>query len=793
LSSHAARPDQAISEHVVADIAEEQHYISRLYRRLDDMRAATARRLAEVLKDNATTHQGRSERDSAAAMYTRTAADLDGVESGLCFGRLDFDDGQRTYLGRIGLFDDTDEHEPLLIDWRAPAARPFYLATAAAPLGVDRRRHIRTRDRTVVGLDDEVLDIAEAAHSSGPLELTSESALFAAVTAGRTGRMRDIVATIQAEQDQIIRADPGGLLVVQGGPGTGKTAVALHRAAYLLYTYRRELATRGVLIVGPNPTFLRYIAQVLPSLAETGVLLRTLADLYPGVQATRDEPARAAELKGRPVMVEVLARAVHDRQRVPDEPLHLLADKETLTLAPEMIERARTRARRSGKLHNDARAVFAGYLLDALTTQIAEAIGTDPFADDPLGGDDAPGDPMLLGPADLADIRSDLEADAEVQAALDWLWPTLTPQQLLADLFADAEAIASATPELTDSERALLLRAPGGWTPADVPLLDEAVELLGVDEQAQRDRLIAERRRRVAFAQGALDIAEGSRPLDLEDEADPEILLAGDLLDAASLADRQALSDQVTTAERAAADRAWAFGHIVVDEAQELSPMAWRLLMRRSPNRSMTVVGDVAQTGDLGGASSWASVFGPYVADRWRLTELTVNYRTPAEIMELAASLLATIDPSLRPPTSVRSTGEEPRVVRTDSARLASAVAAAVRAESTRLDGGRLGVIAPAARVGELGSAVRAAVPDASVGAQADLTQAVTVLTVRQAKGLEFDSVIVADPAAIEADSPRGRSDLYVALTRATQRLTLVTDGWSVGALGPGDGSTRLD
>ncbi len=781
LSSHRARTGQAESTDNSNEIESEQRYVSHLYGRFDAMRARTAGRLADVLRDNATTHQGRSERDTVAAMYTQSLAELDGVESGLCFGRLDFHNGQRTYLGRVGIFDDNADHEPLLIDWRAPAARPFYLATAAAPLGVDRRRHIRTRDRVVTGLDDEVLDLAQASHTAGTGGLTSESALLAALTSGRTGQMRDIVATIQAEQDHIIRADLGGVLVVQGGPGTGKTAVALHRAAYLLYTYRRELATRGVLIVGPNTTFLRYIAQVLPSLAETGVLLRTLADLYPGVRASRTEPAHAAEIKGRLSMVDVLLRAVHDHQRVPDEPLELLVDKENLVLMPAAVEHARTRARRSGKLHNDARAVFARHVIEALTAQVAEAIGTDPYADDPLGGDDAPGDPMLLGAADLDDIRADLEADAGVQAALDWLWPILTPQQLLADLFADAEAIASAAPDLTESERASLLRGPGGWTPADVPLLDEAVELLGVDEEAERARLAAERRRREMYAQGALDIAEGSRPLDLEDEEHPEILLAGDLLDAATLADRQALAEQVTTAERAAADRTWAFGHIIVDEAQELSPMAWRLLMRRSPTRSMTVVGDLAQTGDLSGASSWPAVFGPYVADRWRLTELTVNYRTPAEIMALAGALLATIDPALRPPTSVRATGEQPRVIRVQPTDLTAATASAVGDEWTRLGEGRLGVIVPAERLPDFAAAVRAVVPEATVGARADLTVPVAVLTVRQTKGLEFDSVIVADPGAIESSSPRGRSDLYVALTRATQRLTVVTDGWPDG------------
>jgi DNA helicase IV len=782
------------------DLDAEQRYVSRLYDRLDAMRATARQRLGETLRERGNSHQARSERDHTAAGYARTVADLDGVESGLCFGRLDFGGGHngygsRLYLGRIGIFADNEGgrseggtndpgHEPLLVDWRAPAARPFYLATAASPLGVSRRRHLRTRGRTVIGLDDEVLDLSRVAGASTG-DLTSESALLAAVTASRTGRMRDIVATIQAEQDHIIRAQLAGVLVVQGGPGTGKTAVALHRAAYLLYTYREQLAARGVLILGPNRTFLRYIAQVLPSLAETGVLLGTLGDLFPGVRARRAESPATAELKGRPVMVDVLARAVRERQRVPEQQvLELAVDlgggTQALLLHRALVEDARAVARRSGRPHNEARKIFDRYVLEALTIQVAEAIGTDPYADDPLGEDDAPGDPMLLDAADLADIRAELEQEPAVRRALDQLWPVLTPQELLADLFADPDAIASAASRLTEVEQALLVRRPGvadpyGWTVADVPLLDEAAELLGDLPDLRRQRLLAEQRLREAYAQGALEIAEGSRTLEFED-IESEVLLAGDLLDAASLAERQRVADQITTAERAAADRTWAFGHIIVDEAQELSPMAWRLLMRRSPSRSMTVVGDIAQTGDLAGAQSWDSVFTPYVANRWRLAELTVNYRTPTEIMDLAGKLLASIDSSLRPPTSVRSTGEAPRVV-TAGGGLADTVAAAVREHAPRLRDGRLAVLVPDAALDAIAAVVRSVEPGSAVGSDPDLAAQVAVLTVAQAKGLEFDAVIVVDPDAIVSGSPRGRSDLYVALTRATQRLTVIMDG----------------
>ncbi len=775
MSRHSAGPDELRNDdengHVdetghADEIGHEQEYVSMLYDRLDGLREQSARRLAEQLRDGGGTQQARSQRDSAVKMHAEQVEQYSAVENGLCFGRLDTDDGARHYIGRIGIFDTSGDYDPLLMDWRAPAARAFYLATAANPQGVRRRRHLRTRQRKVVALNDEVLDLATASPTAHE-ELTGEASLLAALNAGRTGRMRDIVETIQAEQDRIIRADLPGTLVVQGGPGTGKTAVALHRAAYLLYTHRRELATRGVLLVGPNETFLRYISQVLPALAETGVLLRTPGDLFPGVSARRAEPAATAALKGRAEMVEVLAAAVRDRQWVPDEPLEIEVEREVLPLTPETVRAARDRARRSGRPHNLARAVFDVEVVHALAAQVAERIGADP-----LGGAN------LLEEADVAEIRRELREEPGVRAALDQLWPVLTPQRLLADLYADPDRIAAATPGWSDADRAALRREPGGWTPADVPLLDEAAELLGEDDRAAEARRARLRALQREYAEGVLEIARGSRSIDVEDEAEGgEILGVADLLDADRLLERQQSNDGLTTAQRAAADRSWAFGHVIIDEAQELSPMAWRLLMRRCPSRSMTIVGDVAQTGALAGTPSWGEALEPYVAQRWRLEELTVSYRTPAEIMAVAAGVLAEIDPHLRPPRSVRRSGVPPweRAVAAD--RLAGELADAAVAEATDLTDGRLGVIVPAGRVDALGAALVAALPEAAVGDHPELESRVVLLTVAQAKGLEFDTVLVVDPDGIVAESPRGHSDLYVALTRATQRLGVLRAG----------------
>jgi DNA helicase IV len=777
------------------ELAREQRYVTTLYDRLDLLRERTKRQLDEVLAQGATgTHQNRSERDTFASMYSDRLARLWAVENGLCFGRLDLaaedgedaetgDDGKGRedavsggdpgqaradgegtdsrkgvkthYIGRIGMTDDAQRR--LLIDWRAPVAQPFYRATPAAPMGVRRRRHLRTKGRRVVGVDDDLLDLDNLTEDDRAT-LNGEAALLAALGEKRTGRMRDIVATIQAEQDRIIRDDLNGVLVVQGGPGTGKTVVALHRAAYLLYTYRERLERRGVLIVGPNTTFMRYIEQVLPSLGETDVLLATIGELYPGVAANAAEDPRVAEVKGRARMAEVLAAAVRDRQRMPREPMEIKLDRYTLRLDRRTLEAAGQRAARSRRPHNQARAVVVRHLLNTLARQAARRLGKG-----------------LIDDAELEDLREDLRTEPAVRAALNRVWPYLTPQQLLIGLFTSPERMERAG--LTAEERALLLRdrpRPGEpyWTEADVPLLDEAAELLGdIDEgvlraaatQAEEEAAALRESRRDAER---MELAYAQEVLELTGMAE--------MLDAERFAARHRADDPyLTTAERAAADRRWAFGHVIVDEAQELSAMAWRMLMRRCPNRSMTVVGDLAQTGSAGGARSWGDVLDPYAAGRWRERSLTVNYRTPAEIMAVAADVLAVIDPGLRAPESVREAGEEPWAVELDDlSGLGPIVAEEV------VEDGRLAVLVPASLAAEAGKIVTGAVPDAVAGpGAAALDAPVAVLTVTEAKGLEFDTVIVVEPGRVLAESPRGASDLYVALTRATGRLGVVHTG----------------
>ncbi|QKT09107.1 AAA family ATPase [Gordonia sp. X0973] len=732
------------------------------------MRSTTNRRLSETLAESGGTPQAQSERESYERLYVDDLAKLDAAEHNLYFGRLDVHrdgdgadegrDGQpeTRRIGRIGVLDDDAQDTTLLLDWRAPLSRPFYLATPADPDGVSVRRHIRTNNRQVRTVSDEVLDgrAVDQSEDGGAVvtrgDVVNEAALVSALNAARTGEMVDIVETIQREQDLIIRSSHRGVTVVQGGPGTGKTAVALHRAAYLLYTHRDLLARSGVLILGPNPEFLRYISQVLPSLGETGVLLSTVGNLLPGIETEALDRPDAAVLKGSLDILPVLKSHVRSYQSLPRKPITVEFDGYPLSIDSELIKRARTKARNTRRAHNQAQREFLRAALYGLASAHASRIGSSLLD----------GTQMLSG-AEIADIRDEMRADDDLVREVLAFWPRLEPVRVLTDLLTSPRAIASATRGWSDEDRAALERTPNDpLTVGDVPLLDEIAELIGAGTDDDRAAQKAQWRAKLAEAQDALDILTGSAPQDLEDEIDPEILMAYDLIDAEQLAQRQTVTEYRTTAERAHADRSWTFGHVIVDEAQELSAMAWRMVMRRIPNRWMTVIGDTAQTSNPAGSTSWSDVFEPYVAKRWQLHELTVNYRTPAEIMVYAARILERIDPSLTPPTSLRANGIEPTAIRAGFGR-------------ATLDAIKLAI--DAQWPGLTGIIVADDDLDFAVDALAEHPD-IAVHTVTGCKGLEFDNTVVVEPAAIIAESDRGWNDLYVALTRATQRLVVVSE-----------------
>lgn len=811
-TGQAGLPDQASSapqREEESTLAAEQAYVDRAFSFLDRARERDQEYLRQVMLIDDPDPQARVERE---VEYHRLQANLDryrSAEIGLVFGRIDIDDPDpdnplaeegpgatvdKRYIGRIGLSDENDDYRTVIMDWRADGARPFYLATTAHSEGVSLRRHLRTHGRKVRSIDDEWLS-GEEADSAHETEVEAgvggESVLREVMNQARTGHMRGIVETIQREQDLIIRDSTRGTLVVQGGPGTGKTAVALHRVAWLLYTYRDQLAKTGVLIIGPNTTFLDYISRVLPSLGETGVVLTTIADLYPGVRASdalidghNPEPLVAQEVKGSIEMLTILREAVRAYQEFPAESLEVRNDNIILTITPEMVKAARTRARRTRKPHNLARPIFRDHVVELLAAQMAEVIGADP-----LGGEN------LLSVTDVADLRDEIDESGAVADILDELWPALTPEQVLSELLSSREAIDYAASDYDELTREALYRPEGtDWMPSDAPLLDELAELLGPVGEAETDD--ENWQARVEEAQGALDTLSSSASQDLDDGFEAEILSAYDVIDAEALAERHRERDLRSTAERAAADRLWAYGHVIVDEAQELSAMAWRMLRRRSPNGWMTLVGDVAQTGSPAGAATWDDVLEPIIGSRWHLHELTVNYRTPAEVMEVAASVLAEIDPELEVPQSIRATGRKPvqactvtealahveRVAQPD--RLVAVVAPAELLDATRAEvrdflAGRTGGDGEDGGAGGAGGAGGSNAADATSTDDAPSTHPnkltnCAVYDITTSKGLEFDEVIVVAPDQIVAQSPQGLQDLYVALTRATQGLIVV-------------------
>jgi len=762
--------------HTDPELAAEQAYVDSAYARLEAMRDA-AERVREAYADVRAggTHQARLERDIAWDVTQRRLADLDIGDAPLMFGRLEMEDHSRWYVGRIAVEDEV--HTPLVVDWRAPVSEPFYRATAVEPMNVVRRRHLISRKgRELVGLDDEVFD-QEAIDEAG-LPVAGEGALLAALERNRTGRMGDIVATIQAEQDEAIRAELPGPFVVAGGPGTGKTAVALHRAAYLLYTFRRRLGAQGVLLVGPSPVFIRYIEHVLPSLGEQDVQLSTIGGLRPSLRVRATEPPATAALKGDARMVKVVERAVNDRERPLRTEFTLVLDGLQLRVRRRETVRLVESVQRRRGLHNELRPQLSQRFVDLLVARYKAAAvrsyqrrdtGSAPDNVTSLFDRDSTLDVGVAGALVRGEappegwepeLRARLRARPEVREALDRMWPVLSGADLTNDLFGFSALVRSAAAGvLTDAEQTLLHRARNRdvanvrWTEDDVALIDEADARLGPVDAA-RPRL---RRGRA----GDGDVESASRVIE-------ELGLQG-FTDAATLARRNNGSSATNGTDSSNEPRT--FGHVLVDEAQDLSAMQWRMLARRCPSGSMTLVGDPGQASRPGALTSWPEVLAHLPQhNAARFVTLTINYRTPAEVMDVAARLLAVAAPTVEPSRSVRSTGEQPRFVATTSSALVADTIAQVRAALERT--GTVAVIAPPtlhpAIIGGL----------AGVGASSEATDAldaaVAVLEPAEAKGLEFDHVVVVEPAQLVSADRTGLRLLYMSITRTTKTLTVV-------------------
>jgi DNA helicase IV len=715
------------------ELEAEQAYVDHAYARLAATRDAAQSMLTDAFAQRGTgTPQSVTERDVSVRTSLARIEQLALGDEPLIFGRIDTEPeqegapGEAFHIGRLAVSD--EDQEPLVVDWRAPIAEPFYRATGRHPMGLHRRRHFLTQGRRITDLEDELFG------GEGPdagLGVGGSTVLLKALERSRTGRMRDIVATVQREQDEIIRAPLHGVLVVQGGPGTGKTAVALHRAAYLLYTHRFPLARQGVLVVGPNPLFLRYIEHVLPSLGESGVELSTIGGLVHGAVAKGEDGQLEARVKGDVRMAKVLGKAVVDRQRPLREEVVVSYGSYRLVLSAAATNDIVHQAKRRSTSHNSRRKLVELLVARKLGEQLdrakdrARSAGLLPTLEE-----DAAEGREREPERDERAFAEELRRIPVIAQALERMWPVLSPEELLRDLFGARPLIELAASRWLDAdERAALHRRrvpleEVRWTDGDLALLDEATDLLGPPPRPRHVPGVSE------------------------------------------------ASTELRT-----------FGHIVVDEAQDLTPMQLRMLGRRSLSGSMTIVGDIAQATGPFAPRRWSDQLA-HLPTRRGVTEveLSVNYRTPAEIMDLAGRVLAEAAPWLRVPESVRTGDGEPRRVRVpDGIPVEEATAAEVArlvqpvGEGPEDEPGSVVVIAPRSLVTSTSEALRArGIAHDVANARSDLGSGVTVLPVEVVKGLEFDSVVVVEPARLVREAAQGMRSLFVALTRATQRLVLV-------------------
>lgn len=743
-----------------SQLQEEQGAVDRAYGRLDDLRTQTHSRLDAV---RATGSHGsptqRTERDSFASLYEDRLTQLRAVEDRLVFGRLDHRDSSRQYIGRIGL--SNESHEPILTDWRAEAARPFYEATASNHGTITMRRHIGLSFRTVVSVEDEVLDLnsSQVERAANQGTLAGEGALLASLSSSRTSKMTDIVSTIQAEQDRIIRSDLGHAVVVQGGPGTGKTAVALHRAAYLLYTHRSVLERSGVLIIGPSSSFLRYIDQVLPSLGETGVLSRTIDNLIPGVTAKAKDAPHVARLKGDLRMASVIAAAVRTRERIPSDLPEVSIDGVTVPMLKVDIQQALSDAHRTRQPHNKARETFASSVLQSLLNRYTNQLNYSPEPDE------------------LSRVRSLIRMNDKIRKTINLAWLPMEPQWLLDNLWSHPALLSRLAPWLTPTDIESLTKPKGSpITTSDIALIDEAMELLGPDPH-QMDQQAAQAARRAEEHQFARDtLAQNG--------------IGNGLINSQMLLDNINGLDSQDASQKASEDREWVFGHIVVDEAQELTAMEWRMLIRRCPSRSFTIVGDVAQTSALGGTRSWTKTMNQlFGEDGWDLNELTIDYRNPQEVSELASTVAQSEGLHISTVKAVRAVNNSVQRIQTTTEEACINAAGHAGADLAQkfihADGsGRIALICTQELVASIQDSVMAQYRELAgekatqiVTNQEDWDKQIVVTSAQGTKGLEFDAVVLVDPERIAENAPSrlvGASDIYVAMTRPTQRLVIV-------------------
>ena len=724
----------------------EQKKVDLIYGRFDELKSLVTKRLSSTRAQKELNLTSMTERDSFATMYEDRLSSLRAGEYRLVFGKLRMKDGSERYIGRMGLL---ENEKPILLDWRAKAASPFYEATFFDDMGAALRRHITLENRRVVKLEDELLDLSPEKSEKALKEgiLSGEGALMAALEESRTGKMGDIVSTIQREQNRIIRMPLNSTVVVQGGPGTGKSAVALHRAAYLLYTYRKELEASGVLIIGPSQAFVHYIDDVLPCLGETDILIRTMSEMLPGVTVNCKDSPLAAKVKGDLRMVQVIKSAIKRHIRIPRELPAISVNGMKLKLEPEEIAKGQAFARSAGP-YEVARRAFVDSMCSLLFSKYEEAAGGQ------LSGEDG------------EFVKEQIRENAQVRLALNLSWLPLSARWLLDDLFSKPAKLRSLAPWMSEEEVQSLMREKGKVSEGDIPLLDTAMDLLG--EEEVRKKGPSSSRADKEFAKSTMAMFGVS----------PSLVSASDLLSSLSPSERKSVVEQ------AAVDRKWQFGHIIVDEAQELTAMQWRMLRKRSASKSFTIVGDVAQTSSLAGTRSWKKSLSPVFGRDWTLCPLEIDYRNPREVVEEASQFAKKEGLNSEDIKAVRSVeGSLEKVESEDIEKEAVSKLVECAKKFIHSSMGTVALITEKKDVEKMSARVNAALEKEFGKAEADrLTRngwksQIAVRGTEEIKGIEYDAVVLMDPPEPEGEGEERKiaaSRLYIAMTRPTQKLVIV-------------------
>jgi len=748
-------------------INEEQKQIDIIYNRFYELWEEAEKRANELKASREfITMANNVERNALIDHHLDQVAIYRQVKNRLIFGKLTFEDGSTKYIGRIAITD--KDKNFLLYDWRSKSSEDFYQATSINPKNIKIRTHIFLQENKIVGLEDELFD-----YSDKNVSVSGESAILKSLNEGRTNKMNDIVATIQKEQDEIIRSQVDGALVVQGGAGTGKTAVALHRAAYLLYEKKNLLTKSGILLIGPNNKFLYYIDSVLPSLGETGVISKSISNLYYGIEATLTENPIAQRIKGDLKMIEGIKNMIKLYLRVPKEAIQFRHNNIDMSIEPEIIKNNQAKALKLNAPFNDQRKYFIRFMIEDLLEEYKKKIN-ETYAGFVDSND-------LAG--ELKEAKKDFFHIREIIRTLNYSWMQLLPKKVINDLFSSEKIIEICLPWVRTQDVPYLIKSDKeNFSKFDIPLIDQADQLITSIETSTTKKYSKVQQE---IAQSTVESLFQYGQDNYGDRSFPAIISAEDILS------RQEQEYQPTINKLSSQDRNWTFGHVIVDEAQELSPMDWNMLIRKCPSKSFTIVGDVMQTSSPAGTRNWDQRIKEFFQDNYQIKKLTINYRNPKEVAQLAYKVLKKSGSEIEINEAPRKVPKSVEIKSTGVYEVyQDAAHSAYELINQYVEFGQYGkvvVIVRPEKVEELTKAIYQFIEDDYGQIVADQIHSLKapdaqleIISPEESKGLEYDAVVLVEPIDLQEfdannkQTQESKSALYIAMTRPTQKLVVV-------------------